>query len=184
MNPLGPFEPPAMTQQRMIYQLQMEQQQFWSPINAWPPRNDFERQQAVALLSQRRGRLAMYQGDAMFLNAQGCGQLLYLVNQEINAVVTAQSVFLNAMQGPPPPAPNPGYGLPAQPAPPPPAAPAAPPPNPAGPRFSGPDELMKFLRKSSDEQDRFRDILLGNCVHCHQPREGMSKCPHCQMYQA
>lgn len=30
----------------------------------------------------------MYQGDAMFLNSQGFGQLLYLVNQEINAVVT------------------------------------------------------------------------------------------------
>lgn len=183
MNPLEPFAPPAMTQQRMIYQLQMEQQQFWYPINARPPMNDFERQQAVALLSQRRGRLAMYQGDAMFLNSQGFGQLLYLVNQEINAVVTAQSVFLNAMQAPPPPVPNPGYGLPAAPAPPAPAPPAYPPPNTAGPRFSGPDELMDWLAESSRKQQRFQDILLDDCVHCHRSLEGASKCPHCGRYQ-
>jgi hypothetical protein len=182
VNPLEPFAPPAMTQQRMIYQLQLEQQQLWYPINARPPMNDFERQQAVALLSQRRGRLAMYQGDAMFLNSQGFGQLLYLVNQEINAVVTAQSIFLNAMQGPPPTA-NPGYGLPAQPGQPVPAAPAYPPPNTGSPRFSGPDELMGFLEESTRKQQRFRDILLGDCVHCHEPREGLAKCPHCGMYQ-
>jgi hypothetical protein len=171
-----------MTQQRMIYQLQLEQQQFWYPINARPPMNDFERQQAVALLGQRRGRLAMYQGDAMFLNSQGFGQLLYMVNQEINAVVTAQSIFLNAMQGPPPP-PNPGYGLPAQPGQPAPAAPAYPPPDTGSPRFSGPDELEGFLEESTRKQQRFRDILLGDCVHCHEPREGLAKCPHCGMYQ-
>jgi hypothetical protein len=166
----------------MIYQLQMEQQQFWFPINARPPMNDFERQQAVALLGHRRGRLAMFQGDAMFLNSQGFGHLLFLVNTEINAVMTAQSVFRNAMQGSPP-AVNPGYGRPAAPAPPVPTAPAYPPPTPSRPRFSGPDELMDWLGESSAKQQRFRDILLDDCVHCHRPTEGLSKCPHCGMYQ-
>ncbi len=181
MNPLGPFEPPAVTEQRMIYQLQMEQQQFWYPINARPPVNDFERQQAIAALRQRRARLAVLQGDAMFLSAQGCGQLMFLVNQEINAVVTAQSIFLNAMQGPQPP--HPGYGAPAAAAPSVPTAPVYPPPNPARPRFSGPDELMDWLAQSSAKQQKFIDVLLGDCVHCHKSLEGASKCPHCGMYQ-
>jgi hypothetical protein len=76
----------------------------------------------------------MFQGDAMLLNSQGFGHLLFLVNTEINAVMTAQSIFLNAMQGPPP-AVNPGYGRPAAPAPPVPTAPAYPPPNTSRPRF-------------------------------------------------
>jgi hypothetical protein len=182
VNPFEPFENPAMAQQRMIYQLQMEQQQFWFPINARPPMNDFERQQAVSLLGQRRARLAMLQGDAMFLSSQGFGQLLFLVNQEINAVVNAQSVFLNAMQGPQH-SQNPGYQTPAAPAYPAPSPPAYPPPSTRTPPFSGPDDLQDFLAESSASQQRFQDILLGNCVHCHKPREGASKCPRCGMYQ-
>src|SRR6202012_1001086 len=96
----------------MIYQLQMEQQQFWFPINARPPMNDFERQQAVALLGQRLRRLAKVHGDRKFIKLQGFGQLLSLVNREISAVMPAQSVFDNATQGPPPDV-NPGYGPPA-----------------------------------------------------------------------
>jgi hypothetical protein len=189
MNPFGFFETPAMAQQRMmyqlqiqqnmIYQLQVEQWQFWYPINARPPMSDFERQQAVVLLGQRLDRLAMLRATAM---AQGFGQLVFLVDQETSSVVNAQRIFLSFMQGPLYPL-NPGYQAPAPPAYPAPSAPVYPPRNTPTPRFSGPDDLQNWLAKSSDDQQRFRDILLGDCIHCHKPLEGQSKCPHCRSYQ-
>lgn len=182
MNPIELFENPAMAEQRMIYQLQMEQQQFWFPFNAHPPSNDFERQQAISALMQRYGQLSVLQGDAMFLNSQGYGRLLFLVSQELNAITVTRNTFVNAMQGPQYPQ-YPGYQAPAAPAYPAPSAPAYPPPSAPAPRFSGPSDLQDWLAKSSADQQRFTDILLGDCVHCHKPLEGSSKCPHCRSYQ-
>ena len=182
MNPIELFENPAIAQQRMIQQLQMEQQQFWFPFNARPPSNDFERQQAISALMQRYGQLSVLQGDAMFLNSQGYGQLLFLVNQELNAITLARNTFANAMQGSQYPQ-YPGYQVPAAPANPPPSTPTYPPPAPPAPRFSSPSDLQEWLAKSSADQQIFRDNLLGDCVHCHQPLEGSSKCPHCGRYQ-
>ena len=122
MNPIGMFENPAMAEQQMLYQLQMEQQQFWYQFQVRPPSNDGERQQAIGGLMQRYGRLSALQGDAMFLNSQGYGQLLMAVNQELNTIMATRDQYVNAMQNPqPPPA-----------APPPTPPPAAPPPAPPG----------------------------------------------------
>ena len=182
MNPIELFENPGIAEQRMIQQLQMEQQQFWFPFNAHPPSNDFERQQAISALMQRYGQLSVLQGDAMFLNSQGYGQLLFLLNQELNAITLARNTFANAMQGSQYPQP-PGYQVPAAPTPPAPNPPAYPPPTPPAPRFSSPSDLQEWLAKSSADQQRFRDNLLGDCVYCHKPLEGSSKCPYCGRYQ-
>ena len=168
MNPIGMFENPAMAEQQMLYQLQMEQQQFWYQFQVRPPSNDGERQQAIGGLMQRYGRLSALQGDAMFLNSQGYGQLLMAVNQELNTIMATRDQYVNAMQNPqPPPA-----------APPPTPPPAAPPPAP-----SGGGEVREWLARSSAKQDEIRRRMVGDCVYCGKPLEGRALCPHCGRYQ-
>jgi hypothetical protein len=155
-----------MAEQRMINQLQIEQQRFWFPFNARPPSNDVERQQAIGALMQRYGQLSVVQGDAMFLNAQGYGRLLFLVNQELNAIIGARNLYVSDLQGSQYTQ-TPGYPMPSAPA----------------PRFSGPSDVHAWLAKSSADQQRARDIMVGDCIHCHRPLEGNSKCPYCGRYQ-
>ena len=165
MNPIAMFENPAMAEQQMLYQLQMEQQQFWYQFQVRPPLNDGERQQAIGALMQQYGRLSALQGDAMFLDSQGYGRLLMAVNQELNNILATRDHYVNAMQNPQPP----------------PAAPAtAPPPTPAP---SGGGELREWLDRSSAEQDEIRRRMVGDCIHCGKPLEGRALCPHCGRYQ-
>jgi hypothetical protein len=176
MNPIAMFENPAMAEQQMLYQLQMEQPQFWYQFQARPPSNDWERQQAIGALMQRYGHLSVLQGDAMFLNSQGYGRLLMAVNQELNTILATRDQYVNAMQSQQP--------LPA--APPLPAAqspPAAPQPPPAAPAPSGGGDVREWLARSSAKQDEIRRRMVGDCIHCGKPLEGRALCPHCGRYQ-
>ncbi len=103
MNPIAMFENPAMAEQQLLYQLQIEQQQFWYQFQVRPPSNDWERQQAIGALMQQYGRLSALQGDAMFLNSQGYGRLLMAVSQELNSILASRDHYVNAMQNPQPP---------------------------------------------------------------------------------
>ena len=173
MNPIAMFENPAMAEQQMLYQLQMEQQQFWYPFQVRPPSNDWERQQAIGALMQRYGRLSALQGDAMFLNSQGYGRLLMAVNQELNTILVTRDQCVNAMQNPqPPPAAmqNPQ---------PPPAAPPSPPS--AAP--SGGGDVAEWLARSSAKQTEIMRGMVGDCIHCARPLGGRALCPHCGRYQ-
>jgi hypothetical protein len=164
MNPIAMFENPAMAGQQMLYQLQMEQQQFWYQFQVHPPSNDWERQQAIGALMQRYGRLSALQGDAMFLNSQGYGQLLMAVNQELNTITATRDQYVNAMQNPQPP--------PVA------APPVAPPPAP-----SGGGDVREWLARSSAKQDEIRRRMVGDCIHCGKPLEGRALCPHGGRYQ-
>jgi len=166
INPIELFENPGMAEQRMLNQIQIEQQSFWFPFNAHPPTNDVERQQAIAALMQRYGQLSVLQGDAMFLNTQGYGRLLSLVQQELNAIVSARNLYVSGLQGTQY-TPTPGYPTPSAPAPP----------------LSSPGDVQAWLARSSADQQRARDRLVGDCIHCHRPLEGNSKCPYCGRYQ-
>ena len=143
----------------MLYQLQMEQQQFWYQFQVHTPSNAWERQQAIGALMQRYGRLSALQGDAMFLNSQGYGQLLMAVNQELNTITATRDQYVNAMQNPQP-------------------QPAAPPPAP-----SGGGDVGEWLARSSAKQDEIRRRMVGDCIHCGKPLEGRALCPHCGRYQ-
>jgi hypothetical protein len=163
MNPIAMFENPAMAEQQMLYQLQMEQQQFWYSFQVRPPSNDPERQQAIGALMQRYGRLSALQGDAMFLNSQGYGRLLMAVSQELDTIRATRDQYVNEMQNPqPPPASTP--------------APTAPAP-------SGGGDVREWLARSSAEQDRIRRGMVGDCIHCGKPLEGRAPCPYCGRYQ-
>jgi hypothetical protein len=48
---------------------------------------------------QRYGQLSVLQGDAMFLNTQGYGRLLSLVQQQLNAILTTRNQYLASLQG-------------------------------------------------------------------------------------
>ena len=167
MNPFAMFENPAMAEQQMLYQLQMEQQQFWYQFQVRPPLNDGERQQAIGGLMQQYGRLSALQGDAMFLNSQGYGRLLMAVNQELNNILATRDHYVNAMQNPQPP----------------PAAGATAPPPAAAAAASGGAEVREWLARSSAEQDEIRRRMVGDCIHCRKPLEGRAPCPHCGRYQ-
>lgn len=164
MNPIAMFENPAMAEQQMLYQLQMEQQQFWNQFQVRPPSNDWERQQAIGALMQRYGRLSALQGDAMFLNSQGYGRLLMAVNQELNTILVTRDQYVTAMQNPQPPS-------------------AAPPPAPTAPAPSGGGDVREWLARSSAKQDESRRRMVGDCIHCGKPLEGRALCPHCGRYQ-
>ena len=164
MNPIAMFENPAMAEQQMLYQLQVEQQQFWYQFQVRPPSNDSERQQAIGALMQRYGRLSALQGDAMFLNSQGYGRLLMAVNQELNTIQATRDQYVNAMQNPQPPAP-------------------APPPAPTAPAPSGGGDVREWLAQSSAKQDEIRRRMVGDCIHCGKPLEGRALCPYCGRYQ-
>jgi hypothetical protein len=162
------FENPALAQQQALYQLQAEQQQFWYPFNARPPSNDAERQQAISALMQRYGQLSVLQGDAMFLNSQGYGQLLTAINSELGAIQARRDQYVAALQAP-------YYPPPSAPAPPP--VPSAPSPSPRG------QDVLAWLDRSSQEQDAARRRMVGDCIYCGLPTEGFARCPHCGRYQ-
>jgi hypothetical protein len=170
MNPIEMFENPAMAEQRRINQLLVEQQQFWFPFNAHPPSNDAERQEAIQALMHRYGQLSVLQGDAMFLNAQGYGRLLSLVQQQLNAILSARNQYVSSLQGNRYTQ-NPGYQTPR--------APTATPSRPT----DRPTDVAVWLAQSSADQQRARDRMVGDCIHCHRPLEGNSKCPYCGRYQ-
>jgi hypothetical protein len=167
MNPIAMFENPAMAEQQLLYQLQIEQQQFWYQFQVRPPSNDWERQQAIGALMQQYGRLSALQGDAMFLNSQGYGRLLMAVSQELNSILANRDHYVNAMQNPQPP----------------PAAPQSPAPPQPAPAPSGEGDVREWLVRSSAKQDEIRLRMVGDCIHCRKPLEGRALCPHCGRYQ-
>ncbi len=169
MNPIGMFENPAMAEQQMLYQLQAQQQQFWYQFQVRPPSNDWERQEAIGALMQRYGQLSVLQGDATFLSSQGYGRLLMAVNQELNTIMVTRDQYVNALQAPHYPQTQAWAPRPA------PSAPA--------PSSSGPYDLATRLAMASAKDDAIRRKMVGDCVHCGQPTEGFSKCPHCGLYQ-
>jgi hypothetical protein len=158
-------ENPAAAELQLIAQLQVEQQRFWLQFQNHPPVNDLERQQAIQALMQRYGQLSVLQGDAMFLDTQGHGRLLFLVNQELNAIIGIRNVYASALQG---------YEEMQSPEFPTPGAPAA--------ALSGPEDIRAWLAKSSAHQDQIRRRMVGDCIHCGLPMEGNSICPHCGRY--
>ena len=164
MNPIAMFENPALAEQQILYQLQLEQQQFWYQFQVRPPSNDWERQQAIGGLMQRYGRLSALQGDAMFLSSQGYGRLLMAVNQELSTIQATRDQYVNAMQNPQPP-------------------PAAPPTAPAAAAPSGGGDVRDWLARSSAKQDEIRRRMVGDCIHCGNPLAGRALCPHCGRYQ-
>jgi hypothetical protein len=99
ISPIDLFENPAAAEQLIINQLQIEQQRFWAYFDSHPPVNDVERQQAVRELMQQYGHLSVLKGDAMFLKTKGYGQLLSLVQRELNAITEARNLYLSDFQG-------------------------------------------------------------------------------------
>ncbi len=166
MKPIELFENPAAAEQQLSNQLQLEQQRFWFFFHSHPPSNDVEYQQAIEALIQRHAQLLVVQGGAMFLNSQGYGRLLFLVNQELNAIIGMQGLYASALQGSQDTQSR-GCLTPSVPA----------------STFSGPEDLRAWLARSYAKQDEVRRTVLGDCVYCGRPTEGSSKCPHCGRYQ-